>query len=103
MTDGNQALASGGSGAHDARPSQAEIEVRISQFLVAQLGVDAQRLAAAADIYEGGLVDSIGVIELLSFLEGEYGVEIPEDDLLSGDFSRIEGIAGIVSRLTTEG
>jgi acyl carrier protein len=89
-------------GASPAGPPQTQIEARISEFLVRELRVDAQRLAAATDIYEGGLVDSIGVIELLTFLEGEYGIEIPEDDLLSGDFSRIDGIAGIVARLASE-
>jgi len=103
MSEANHALAAGGSGTPVTRPTQLEIEARISQFLVTELRVDAGRLATATDIYEGGLVDSIGVIELLSFLEGEYGVEIPEDDLLSGDFSRIDGIAGIVFRLTAEG
>jgi len=51
-----------------------------------------------ADLFEDGYVDSIGVIELLAFLEGEFGVEVPEDDLLSDDFSSISGIAEIVER-----
>jgi len=48
-------------------------------------------------------VDSVGVIELLAFLVVEYGVEIPEEDLLSGDFSSIDGIAGTVARLAADG
>ena len=50
------------------------------------------------DLYEGGFVDSIGVIQLLAFLETEFQVQIPEEDLLSADFSRIEGIARIIQR-----
>jgi acyl carrier protein len=49
-----------------------------------------------ADLYELGYIDSVGVAELLEFLREEFGVEIPEADLLSEEFSSIDGIARIV-------
>jgi D-alanine--poly(phosphoribitol) ligase subunit 2 len=51
------------------------------------------------DLFELGYVDSVGFAELLEFLAEEFAVEIPEDDLLSETFTRIDGIAAIVSRL----
>ncbi len=51
-----------------------------------------------ADLFEQGYVDSAGVVELLGFLQEEFNVEIPDDDLLADDFSSISGIARIVLR-----
>ena len=51
------------------------------------------------DIYESGYVDSIGVVELLAFIDEEFGVDVPETELLSDEFSNIDGIARIVSEL----
>jgi acyl carrier protein len=50
------------------------------------------------DLFEHGYVDSVGVVELLGFLQEKFDVEIPDDDLLSEDFSSIAGIARIVLR-----
>ena len=51
------------------------------------------------DLYESGYVDSVGVVELLAFIDEEFGVDIPESDLLSEDFSNVGGIARIVCQL----
>jgi acyl carrier protein len=41
----------------------------------------------------------VGVVELLAFLAREFGVEVPEEDLLSDEFSTVAGIARIIRRL----
>lgn len=56
----------------------------------------------AIDLFELGYVDSVGFAELLAFFSEEFGVEVPEDDLLSDEFLRIDGMARIVSRLTLD-
>jgi acyl carrier protein len=38
------------------------------------------------------------VVELLAFLTEEFAVELPDDALMSDEFSTIDGIAAIVSR-----
>jgi acyl carrier protein len=57
-----------------------------------------RRFDRSVDLFEDGYVDSIGVIELLEFLEKTFVVEIPEEDLFSPEFSTIEGITRIVTR-----
>jgi D-alanine--poly(phosphoribitol) ligase subunit 2 len=52
-----------------------------------------------ADLFSGGYIDSVGFAELLAFLAERFGVEVPESDLLSDEFSSIEGIAAVVRRL----
>jgi acyl carrier protein len=56
------------------------------------------RFGPAVDLFEGGYVDSVGLAELLQFIQDRFGVEIPDEDLLSDDFATIEGMALIVCR-----
>jgi acyl carrier protein len=57
-----------------------------------------QRFDRTVDLFEDGYVDSIGVIELIQFLERTFAIDIPEADLFSPEFSSIDGIARIVTR-----
>jgi acyl carrier protein len=83
------------------------VETRLEKFISAQFNVSPTDpgFDREADLFENGYVDSVGVVELLGFLQEEFGVEVPDDDLLTDDFSNIAGIARIVirnSRLQTE-
>jgi acyl carrier protein len=57
-----------------------------------------RRFDRTVDLFEDGYVDSIGVIELIEFLERTFVIQIPEEDLFSTEFSTIDGIARIVTR-----
>jgi acyl carrier protein len=76
------------------------IERRIEEFICFNFTISPTDpgFGREVDLFEGGYVDSVGVVELLEFLSNEFGVEIPDDDLLSAEFASIGGIARIVSR-----
>jgi acyl carrier protein len=76
------------------------IECRIEEFIRTQFSVSPTdpRFERGVDLFEAGYVDSMGIVELLEFLSQEFDVRIPDEDLLSEDFSSIVGITRIVSR-----
>ena len=78
-----------------------DVAVRIETFVRTQFDVDPDDpgFGRSADLFESGYVDSVGVAELLEFLREEFGLDVPESELLGDDFSTIDGIAGIVIRL----
>jgi D-alanine--poly(phosphoribitol) ligase subunit 2 len=80
------------------------IAAQIEAFIRSQFEVDPNDngFDQSVDLFELGYVDSVGFAELLAFLAEEFGIEVPEDDLLSDDFLRIDGMAKIVSRLTVD-
>jgi D-alanine--poly(phosphoribitol) ligase subunit 2 len=80
---------------------QAAIAERIEVFIRTEFDIDPgdTGFGRKVDLFELGYIDSVGFAELLAFLEEEFGVDIPEAELLSEDFLRIEGIASVVSRL----
>lgn len=47
-------------------------------------------------LLEKGMLDSQGVLEVVLFIEQEFGVIVEDDDLVSENFQTIERIAGYV-------
>jgi acyl carrier protein len=74
------------------------VEQRIEEFIRTQFSVSLGDpwFDREADLFKQGYVDSMGVVEVLEFLQKDFNVEIPDDDLLTDDFSNIAGITRIV-------
>jgi acyl carrier protein len=49
---------------------------------------------------EAGVVDSLGVVELVSFVEETYNIEVPDDDIVPDNFDSVDNLAGYISRRT---
>jgi acyl carrier protein len=75
-----------------------DVAERTEAFLRRQFSINSadRRFGRTVDLFESGYVDSLGLAELLQFIQDEFDVEIPDEDILSDDFSRIDGIARIV-------
>jgi acyl carrier protein len=59
---------------------RSEVESRIKNLLVSELGLDGSKVTAEATFEEDLEVDSLGVVELLMALEDEFGVKIPDEE-----------------------
>ncbi len=59
---------------------RAEIESKLTELLVEELGVDADKITMEASFEEDLEVDSLGVVELLMALEDNFGVQIPDEE-----------------------
>ena len=53
-------------------------------------------------LWDEGYVDSMGVIELIHYLEQTFDVALAPSVLFSDDFTTIEGMAGVVVMLQDE-
>ena len=75
-----------------------EIEDQVESFLRATFRIvpDDPDFDRTVDLYEHGYVDSVRIVELVAWLEKTFGVAIPELDMLSDDFSTVEGLGPIV-------
>lgn len=52
------------------------------------------------DLLETGLVDSIGLVELILELEERFGVTLPMEDLEIDDFRSVYRIADLIVRFS---
>jgi acyl carrier protein len=81
--------------------SQADIGAVIERFIQKQFRiVDRVQDLRSAHLFESGLVDSAGVVELIAFVESTFKVGLGDDHVFSDDFTTINGIAAIVETLT---
>jgi acyl carrier protein len=85
--------------------NQAEVAQGIEAFVRKTFAVSGSdpNFGAQTDLFEGGYVDSVGLAEMLGFIEDSFGVTVPDEELLSEEFASIEGIARTVSRLNSSG
>ena len=57
-----------------------EIESKLTDLLVDELGIERDDIRADAKFEEDLDVDSLGVVELLMALEDNFGVKIPDEE-----------------------
>ena len=57
-----------------------------------------QELAGGDSLLEVGVIDSVGVLELIEHLEATYELQIPDADVLPENLDSVDAIATYVSR-----
>jgi acyl carrier protein len=58
----------------------AELEVKVKEIIVEQLGVNADQVTMDASFVEDLGADSLDQVELVMAFEEEFGAEIPDED-----------------------
>ncbi len=48
---------------------------------------------------QNGIIDSIGLLELIDYICETYSIEIPEDMLTPENFDSLQGITDLITRL----
>jgi acyl carrier protein len=48
-------------------------------------------------LLEKGVIDSMAIVEMISFIESEFGVHASEDEVSEANFGSLSGIARFVS------
>jgi acyl carrier protein len=71
---------------------------RIRTFVDTSFYVAGARPADADSLLEAGIIDSTGVLEIIEFLQKEFGVRVEDDEILPENLDTIERIAGFVAR-----
>jgi acyl carrier protein len=74
------------------------IEERLRRYIGVELAPNATTAALADDapLIEGGVIDSMGIFELVSFVEREFGVQIADEELVLDNFRTIGTIARLI-------
>lgn len=76
-----------------------ETKARIRQFILDNFYVeDPSALKDDSLLLEAGIIDSTGVLELVTFLEGTYGIHVEDAEMLAENFNSIDRIAAFLGR-----
>ena len=49
-------------------------------------------------LIEAGIIDSFGIIKLISFIEKQFEIKLDNDDLMPNNFENIRSISNMISR-----
>ena len=76
-------------------------ETTIRQFLVDDVFYDRdlKNLAPTDSLLAKGLLDSMSILRTVTFCEEEFGITIPDEDVLPDHFESVRAIAKLVERV----
>lgn len=76
------------------------LESEIRAFVVENFlfGQDDEAMNAQSSLVESGIIDSMGVAEIVAHIESRYGVTVGDDELVPDNLDSIARIAAFVAR-----
>jgi D-alanine--poly(phosphoribitol) ligase subunit 2 len=87
--------------ATDTRDTDERMDEKIRQYLAETLLIeftsDAAGVSEDANLFESGLIDSFGFVQLVAFLEKEFDIKISDDEVMSdalSSFTKIRSFVG---------
>lgn len=77
-----------------------EIKDTIVDYLKANSFMDNEtNLKDTDSLTQSGIIDSIGLLELMDYICEKYSIEIPEDMLTPENFDSLQGITNMIGKL----
>ena len=77
-----------------------EIKNSITDYLKANSFMDKDtQLCDNDSLTQKGIVDSIGLLELMDYISEKYSIEIPEEMLTPKNFDSLQGISDMINKL----
>ena len=74
-----------------------EVEEKVSALIVQVCDTDEVLSDPDLDLFEAGLIDSMGFVELLFGLEQEFGLQVPSTEIKRDDVSTVTKILAFVN------
>ena len=77
-----------------------DIKDSIKNYVISELVSDSQHanLGDTDQLIESGIIDSLGIMKLIGFLEDNLSVEIDDMELVPENFASIESITALVKK-----
>jgi acyl carrier protein len=83
------------------KPSQTmeDVQQRVKRFVMENFFVsDPSEIGDDSSLIATGLVDSTGMLEVITFLESEFGVRVRDQEMVPNNLETIGRIAAFVER-----
>jgi acyl carrier protein len=77
------------------------VEAKVRGYILENLlfTSDGAQLPNDASLLDRGIIDSTGVLEIVLFLESEFGVKVKDSEMLPENFDSVNNIVNFVQRL----
>jgi acyl carrier protein len=74
-----------------------DIGSEVEGFIVEKVALDDGGIAHDEDLLANDVLDSLAIVELVSFLEAKFGISVSDDDLTPENFKTIDDIVAFVA------
>ena len=79
-------------------PTEVEIKQKIRQFIETKSPVASKdKLLDTDSLLDNNIIDSMGFLDLVTFVESEFDVVVEDDELLTENFESIESVTEFVN------
>jgi acyl carrier protein len=68
----------------------------IHDFLITEFGADRDSFAPDENLLAQGVIDSMGILKLVEFLEARFGITVGEDEMVPEHFESIAALRSFV-------
>jgi acyl carrier protein len=77
-----------------------EIKAKMRAFIfeTALLGSSEESLKNDDSFLEKGIIDSTGILELVAFVEEEFGIEVKDEELIPDNFDSVDKITEYIAK-----
>lgn len=77
-----------------------QVKQEIRNFIVDNFyyGQDTNALTDDVSFLENGIIDSTGVLELVSFIQETYAIEVLDDEIIPDNFDSLSKLSSFVAR-----
>lgn len=77
--------------------SPEDIAETIQAFIFQQFPLARKRgIAPGASLIEGGIIDSLGILEIVTFIEQEFSIELTDEEMLAEYFDSIGSLSAFI-------
>lgn len=81
-------------------PTKSNATSRIRDFVIQTFPLARKRnVTGSTDLLESGVIDSMGVLDLVGFLQQEFAITVEDDDLTPENFRSIDSMAEFLLRM----
>jgi len=72
---------------------------RVRQFVTSNFYIaDGTELDDTTPLIEAGILDSTGVLELVTFIEDAFGIAVGDEELVPANFGSIHSLCAFIAR-----
>jgi acyl carrier protein len=76
------------------------VAVDVEEFILREIapgrGIDS--VVHDSDLLAGEIIDSLGIVQLIAFLEAKYAIKVDDDDLDPENFRTLDSIVAFVEK-----
>ena len=72
----------------------------LEKIMLTDIAADLGRksLDPEEDLLEKGIIDSLGIMKLITFIEQTFGIKVNDEEIVPENFQNLNSIAGFIDR-----